>query len=206
MRLYVSSLLLALVTALLIPISAGAQESADCAAVIDSDGARVARWQGGSQILLGHQGRVAGLEVSMSALSGSAFLYFDGLDCEGDEYMKWHPDLQPEALLVGTDVWFPDTTATPATLLAPISQRHKDDGTCTNIGGNAGSAVPALHFTLPTFAPPFHLEPEPCFTPPDPDPEQIINGCVKNKNGTLRIVTDPADCTSRETPISWVGQ
>jgi hypothetical protein len=32
---------------------------------------------------------------------------------------------------------------------------------------------------------------------------QVINGCVKNKNGALRIVADPTDCTSRETPISW---
>ena len=35
---------------------------------------------------------------------------------------------------------------------------------------------------------------------------QTINGCVKDKNGALRIVEDPADCTSRETPISWFGQ
>ena len=32
---------------------------------------------------------------------------------------------------------------------------------------------------------------------------QVINGCVKTKNGALRIVADPADCTARETPISW---
>jgi hypothetical protein len=32
---------------------------------------------------------------------------------------------------------------------------------------------------------------------------QVIDGCVKTKNGAPRIVADPADCTSRETPISW---
>jgi hypothetical protein len=32
---------------------------------------------------------------------------------------------------------------------------------------------------------------------------QAINGCVKAKNGALRIVADPADCTTPETPISW---
>ena len=31
---------------------------------------------------------------------------------------------------------------------------------------------------------------------------QTINACVKNKGGALRIVADPVDCTSRETPIS----
>jgi hypothetical protein len=32
---------------------------------------------------------------------------------------------------------------------------------------------------------------------------QAINGCVKSKNGALRVVADPADCKSHETPISW---
>jgi hypothetical protein len=142
----------------------------------------------------------------MSALSGSRTLLFAGVNCEGDEYMTRQSDLQPEAFLVGTDVWFPDTTATPATLLSPISGRNTPDGTCANIAGNVSSTVPALHFTLPTFAPPFHLEPEPCFIPEDPDPEQVVNGCVKDKNGSLRIVSDPADCSPRETPISWLAQ
>ena len=44
------------------------------------------------------------------------------------------------------------------------------------------------------------------FEPPaDPDPEQIINGCIRT-NGTLKIVDDPAGCSSRETPISWLGE
>jgi hypothetical protein len=34
---------------------------------------------------------------------------------------------------------------------------------------------------------------------------QVINGCIKG-NGTLKIVTDPADCSDRETPISWLGE
>jgi hypothetical protein len=42
------------------------------------------------------------------------------------------------------------------------------------------------------------------FTPPEPDPEQIINGCVKN-NGTLKIVDNPADCGSNETPITLLS-
>ena len=42
------------------------------------------------------------------------------------------------------------------------------------------------------------------FTPPEPDPEQIINGCVKN-NGTLNIVDNPAGCGSQETPISLLS-
>ena len=32
---------------------------------------------------------------------------------------------------------------------------------------------------------------------------QVINGCIKS-NSTLKIVNDPADCSDRETPISWL--
>ena len=35
---------------------------------------------------------------------------------------------------------------------------------------------------------------------------QVINACARNNNGALRIVSDPADCSSRETPISWNQQ
>lgn len=34
---------------------------------------------------------------------------------------------------------------------------------------------------------------------------QVINGCIKN-NGTLKIVADLAQCSSRDTPISWNQQ
>jgi hypothetical protein len=30
-----------------------------------------------------------------------------------------------------------------------------------------------------------------------------IQGCYDNKDGTLRRVTDPSQCTHKETPISW---
>jgi hypothetical protein len=40
--------------------------------------------------------------------------------------------------------------------------------------------------------------------PSDPDPEQIISGCIKS-NGTLKIVNDPVECSDRETPISLLG-
>ena len=70
---------------------------------------------------------------------------------------------------------------------------------------SVNETVPAFNFTLPTFTPPFHLEPEDCFTSDEPDPEQFINGCIKS-NGTLTIVDDPADCTLKETPISWMGE
>ena len=32
--------------------------------------------------------------------------------------------------------------------------------------------------------------------------ENLIHGCI-TKKGTLKIVSDPANCSSRETPISW---
>jgi hypothetical protein len=119
--------------------------------------------------------------------------------------MKAAP-LQPLAYKPSTsnDVWYPDTLA-ETEVIDPETQLYGVDSSCGSAGGPWAS-YPALKMTILAFVPPFHLEPEPCFTPPDPDPEQVINGCVKNKGGTLRIVADPADCTSRETPISWLRQ
>ena len=31
---------------------------------------------------------------------------------------------------------------------------------------------------------------------------QVVNGCIMS-NGALKLVTDPADCSSRETPIAF---
>ena len=32
---------------------------------------------------------------------------------------------------------------------------------------------------------------------------QVINGCVKQNNGDLRIVSSPGQCRNNEAPISW---
>jgi len=32
---------------------------------------------------------------------------------------------------------------------------------------------------------------------------QVINACAKDKSGALRVVADPSECTSHETPIAW---
>lgn len=71
----------------------------------------------------------------------------------------------PQAHHVGNDFWYPDTTAMPAPL-SPGSVRQADSGQCSNSVGALSSAVLAYTFTLPTFTPPFHLEPEACDTPP----------------------------------------
>jgi len=165
MRLYVSCLLLVLVTALLVPISAGAQESADCVAIIDANGTRVARWQGSSTVLFDHQGRVARLSlVTNTRLDANANLFFTGANCTGDEYMIWETPVQPEAHGVGTDIWYPDTTATAAPQFINSSEAA-ESGQCNPVGSTMDFMVPAFNFTLPTFTPPYHLEPEACFTP-----------------------------------------
>lgn len=38
------------------------------------------------------------------------------------------------------------------------------------------------------------------------DEPNVIHGCAANRNGALRIVSAPTECTSRETPISWNEQ
>jgi hypothetical protein len=157
-----------------------------------------------SYLLFDHEGRTAILFAEIDEIKGGDTVFFTGPGCTGDAYMQRHDLLQPLAHVGGNEVWYPDTTAT---LTSPLTQSQKDwTDVCTDATQSTQNSVPAYNFTLPTYTPPFHVEPEACFTPPDPDPEQIINGCVKDKNGSLRIVADPADCTPRETPISWVGQ
>ena len=166
MRLYVSSLLFALVTALLIPISASAQTDADCLAVYDANGTRVARiyepFLTGS-IFLADQGRLAGFQINKNEIRASSQLHFTGEDCTGDAFMTAQ-DLQPQAYLAGTDVWYPDTMALA---ISRFSNSRKLAGSplCTPESTLRTFTVPAMNFTLPTFAPPFHVEPEACFTP-----------------------------------------
>ena len=81
MRQYVSFLLLALLAALLIPISASAQTDAECDAVYDFNGTRVARAHNGeryTEIHLSHQGRVAVLRVARDEFVTSDVVYFTG--------------------------------------------------------------------------------------------------------------------------------
>jgi len=147
---------------------------------------------------------LARFDIRPDKFEPAATVYFTEADCTGDAYMTRDGIIQPSAYVVGTDVWYPDTAATLVPL-TPASRRDSNTGACINSVGSLGPAAPAYNFTLPTYTPPFHVGPEACFTPDEPDPEQFINGCI-SKNGTLKIVADPADCTPRETPISWLGQ
>ena len=84
----------------------------------------------------------------------------------GDAYMIWgnntvQPPAQKENGL--NDVWYPDTLATREET-SILSKRSSSD-VCTLVSGSV-TGVPALHMTLPTYTPPFHLEPEACYTPP----------------------------------------
>jgi hypothetical protein len=203
----------------LLPMSAGAQTDAFCVAVHDSTGARVARAHTGGQkpqpasvpatdehssdaeMFFVHDGRVAKIVAKLNELVADQTVFFTGANCTGDAYMERgglaasDAQLQPDG-----SVTYPDTTADEV-IVAAVSQRA-NTGICSGNGLN-WLVVPAFNFTIPTFTPPFHLEPEPCFTPEDPDPEQFINGCIK-KNGTIKVVDDPVECASGETPISWL--
>ena len=203
MRLFVSCLLFALVTALLIPISASAQTEAQCVAVYDSNGTRVGRANSGdtTDIHLSHQGRVVMLRVGRDGFQSNGHVWFIGANCAGEAFMSASGGAVTDpANVVGADVWYPDQSLPSATIL-PASGLE-EQGNCIARDTTVADVVPAFNFTLPTYTPPIHFEAEPCAEPPDP--EQFINGCI-SKNGTLKIVADPADCTSRETPITLLG-
>ena len=63
---------------------------------------------------------------------------------------------------VGTSILYANPNGTPQTV---NHQSRHDAGDCSNQISTVTGHVPALQFTLP-FTPPFHLEPEACFTPP----------------------------------------
>jgi hypothetical protein len=109
----------------------------------------------------------------------------------------------PRSAVIGQDVYYSDPPSVPqaVAMLSHISTDIGHSGSCQEVT-RTEVAVPAPHhFTIPLYNPPFSIEPEACFTPADPG--QAVNGCIKS-NGTIKIVNDPADCSSRETPISWL--
>jgi hypothetical protein len=117
---------------------------------------------------------------------------------------SWVP-LSPISVVAGQEVYYTEPGAVLQTVRV-LSVRHSHTGgICATTDVTTEYAPVIGQFTLPQYTPPFTIEPEACFTPEDPDPEQIINGCVKNKGGTLRIVADPAECTPRETPITLLS-
>jgi hypothetical protein len=166
MRLFVSCLLFALVAALLTPISASAQNAAFCTALYDANGSRLGQAVQADSVttlLLNQNGRIVRLDATPFLIQGNASVYFTEADCTGDAYMLFG-QIQP---LAGkdsqsNDVWYQDTV-TMFELIDTESERYHG-GTCVpNL--DSRTKIPALHMTLPTFTPPFHLEPESCFTP-----------------------------------------
>jgi hypothetical protein len=169
MRLYVAFVLLALVTALLIPISASAQSDVDCVAIYDWNGVRVGRTHdtrtGAVAVLFDHEGRVAQIVLDRHTIRSTESVFFTDFNCTGDSFMRTRGQAILTAQVVGNDVWYPDMGA--AELFAqPIESSQNGSGFCDNDGSKeVTEVVPAYTFTLPTFTPPFHLEPEACYTP-----------------------------------------
>lgn len=132
---------------------------------------------------------------------GDMNLFFTDANCLSAPWMDHHSWFGGRNF-GGTALFYPDLTAS-VTQITVQSLLDGDTGVCVPFSDTI-DLVPALQFPI-AFTTPFHLEPEPCFTPPEPTPEQFIHGCIKT-NGTLKIVNDPADCSDRETPISWLGE
>lgn len=184
MRAFVACLVLALVAALLVPITGSAQTDAECVAVYDADGTRIARAYTPTDIFFADQGRTIRFGVQRSGITDNAgSLWFTGAGCTGAPFMIWEVEvLQPTAHLVGTDVWYPDTEAVATTRFAN-SRKHSFSGQCEAYSSNINETVPALNFTLPSYTPPFHLEPEPCTTQPDPSRQ----GAGRHEKGSAHV-------------------
>ncbi len=204
MRLLVSPLLFALVTVLVTPIPAEAQlTDVDCVALVDSVGTRVARAYPNrdltSVFFFEHNGETVQLTLQTQKIQGlRQVVFFTDAACTSTPYVDPFPGVTT-SVVVDQDVYYVDPFAVEQPVVS-LSRRDSLLGPCQTITLSADLA-PAIHFTLPQFTPPFILESEACSTPA---PGQVINGCI-TKNGTLKIVADPADCNARETPISWLG-
>ena len=108
---------------------------------------------------------------------------------------------------MGQEVYYKEPI--PGEPLPPITNDFKSyfslDQGCQNTEPILRASPVSRHFTIPQYTPPFHLEPEPCFIPEDPDPAQLVNACVKN-SGIIKIVGDLADCEVSDTPVSLLSQ
>lgn len=214
MHLYASCLLFALLTPILLSIPAEAQVSdVDCVAIVDAEGTRVARAildvHAVQFFYKGHDGFAVPLTLSQQTIRGTINrIWFTDENCSSTRFAEVETSLpNATSVLIGQDVYYTEPFAVTQNVQA-LSYISGNEG-CQPANPTPVSldAAPLTRqFTLPPYTPPFTIEPEECSTPPEPDPEQVINGCVKDKNGALRVVADPADCNARETPISWLRQ
>lgn len=169
MRLYVSRLLLVLVTAVLVPISASAQSNDRCLAVYDANGTRIGSANQSvntTTLLINQNGVPVRLTVNGSVLRGNVNLLFTDQNCDGDAYIPFDGQIQPPAQLeeFGTDIWYPDTFA-PLMQQFNLASVRNSEGECSN-NFIAENVYPALTMPIPAHTFPLHLEFEACFTPP----------------------------------------
>ena len=219
MRLYVSRLFFAVVTALLAAGSAEAQTAdIDCVALVDSVGTRIARAvqeveNNATDFYIRHNGLAIPLRVLNQIIVGSTgaqggighgdIAWFTDANCSSPPLIAVKESVNrtilPASVVVAEqNVFYSDPTSVPQRIEV-LSLKHDGIEICSPASPQLIATVPAIaQFELPQYTSPYHLEPEPCSTP---EPEQFINGCI-SKNGTLKIVDDPAGCTSRETPIT----
>ena len=172
MRLYVSTLWVALVTALLAAIPAEAQlTDIDCVAIVDSVGTRVARVTSGvidkHFFYKGHNGFTVPFRVNKNDfMHGVAEnIWFTDANCSSTPFVQiTFGNPSATSVLIGQDVYYAEPAAVPQRFQA-LSKRSTLDLSCQPTDG-FGNFAPAIgQFTLPQYTPPFFIEPEACFTP-----------------------------------------
>jgi hypothetical protein len=169
MRLYVSLLLLAFAIAFATPSPAVAQlTDVDCLALFDADGTRIARsiTTNSTNVFFSktHNGFPVLIQAetdSLNSLGGT--LYFTDANCSSTPFV-YNPDDMLPTVLIGQDVYYSDPTAVDQNIRA-LSYLSESDGSCYQTDEFRDAAPVIGQFTLPQYTPPFHLEPEACYTP-----------------------------------------
>ena len=153
-----------LAVAFLVPISAGAQQSADCVGVYDADGARIGRVGGYFDWAISYAvgGRAITVGANNNGFKADSVFYTDA-NCSSAPWLGAHNYFGGRSF-DGTTIIYPDPDAADSQISVQ-SRFDNTSGVCLPFSTLA-PLVPALQFPLPAFTLPFHLEPEACFVPP----------------------------------------
>jgi hypothetical protein len=164
--------LFALVAVLLVPFTVEAQTTdVDCVALFDSDGTRVARTSNANfenlMFYKEHNGFAVQLQyIENGFRTGGGAVDFTDANCSSTPFVEPAYSYPiSSGVLIGQDVYYSDPVAVPQNIQV-LSYLSEDDGSCQPTNKFRDASPVIGQFTLPQYTPPFHLEPEACYTPP----------------------------------------
>jgi hypothetical protein len=152
---------IALTVVLLTPAGAQAQTFPDCIAAFDANDTRIGRAISDSDdsVVFVEVGGVAfSLNIRPSGFEEGVTLFYSSATCDSTPLLN-ATDFGG-GVFAGSGYYLDGMAAAPAAVQA----FRTNGGSCQSTSGTI-DAAPAQQFSVPAFAPPFHLEPEECIQP-----------------------------------------